>query len=191
MNCSPSPDRPKAMLDVHCSLAALVKDSKGEVVQKLTRDRQFHVTPEQLKLGNFLDKMTVTLPPGKYTLETAVIDGESGKVRDAAFGIRSAGQSRRRRHFFPRPHAFLHAQRQGARPRTKRSSSRVAASRPLWIRSSRRDPTRCSASSSPCIRTLLFPPRPRWRSSSSAEERASPKSRCSCLPPTRRAEFPT
>ena len=62
------------LLDVHCSLAALVKDSKGEVVQKLTRDRQFHVTPEQLKMGNFLDKMTVTLPPGKYTLESAVMD---------------------------------------------------------------------------------------------------------------------
>ena len=72
------PARPA--LEVHCSLVALVKDAKGDVVQKLARDRGFQVTPEQLKLGNFLDKMTVTLPPGKYTLETAVMDRESGKI---------------------------------------------------------------------------------------------------------------
>ncbi|HXB69461.1 MAG TPA: VWA domain-containing protein [Candidatus Acidoferrales bacterium] len=70
----------KAALDIHCSLVALVKDSKGEVVQKLTRDRGFQVTPDQLKMGNFLDKMTVALPPGKYSLESAVMDRESGKI---------------------------------------------------------------------------------------------------------------
>jgi VWFA-related protein len=69
-----------AMLDVHCSLVALVKDAKGEVLQKLSRDRGFQVTPDQLKMGNFLDKMTVTLPPGKYSLESAVMDRESGKI---------------------------------------------------------------------------------------------------------------
>ena len=70
----------KATLDVHCSLVALVKDDKGEVVQKLARDRAFQVTPDQLKLGNFLDKMTVTLAPGKYSLESAVMDREGGKI---------------------------------------------------------------------------------------------------------------
>jgi VWFA-related protein len=70
----------KATLDVHCSLVVLVKDAKGDVVQKLARDRAFQVTPDQLKLGNFLDKMTVTLPPGKYSLESAVMDRESGKT---------------------------------------------------------------------------------------------------------------
>jgi hypothetical protein len=70
----------KAALDVHCSLAALVKDAKGEVVQKLTRDRSFQVTPDQLKMGNFLDKTMVTIPPGKYTLESVVMDRESGRI---------------------------------------------------------------------------------------------------------------
>jgi VWFA-related protein len=69
-----------AALDVHCSLVVLVKDAKGEVVQKLARDRGFQVTPEQLKLGNFLDRMTVTLSAGKYTLESAVMDRQSGKI---------------------------------------------------------------------------------------------------------------
>ena len=76
----PKTDPTKKTLNVHCSLAALVKDSKGEVVEKLSRDRSFMVTPEQLNLGNFVDKMTATLPPGKYTLETAVMDRESGKI---------------------------------------------------------------------------------------------------------------
>jgi VWFA-related protein len=76
----PKPGPAKAMLDVHCSLAALVKDEKGEVVQKLSRDRGFQVTADQLKMGNFLDKMTVALPTGKYSLESVVMDRESGKT---------------------------------------------------------------------------------------------------------------
>src|SRR5258708_3184578 len=31
-------------------------------------------------MGNFVDKMTVMAPPGKYTLESAVMDRESGKI---------------------------------------------------------------------------------------------------------------
>jgi VWFA-related protein len=67
-------------LGVHCSLGALVKDSKGEVVQKITRDRSFQVTEEQQRLGNFLDKTEVLLAPGKYTIDSAVIDQEGAKI---------------------------------------------------------------------------------------------------------------
>jgi VWFA-related protein len=76
----PTTDPAKKTLNVHCSLAALVKDTKGEVVQKLSRDRSFQVTADQLKMGNLVDKMTVSVPPGKYTLESAVMDRESGKI---------------------------------------------------------------------------------------------------------------
>ncbi|HWC96607.1 MAG TPA: VWA domain-containing protein [Candidatus Sulfopaludibacter sp.] len=69
-----------AGLDVHCSLAALVKDARGDVVQKITRDRSFHVTAEQHNMGNFLDKSVLELTPGKYTLESAVEDQESSKA---------------------------------------------------------------------------------------------------------------
>ncbi len=68
------------LTDVHCSMAALVKDAKGEVVQKITRDRSFHVTADQHKLGNLLDKSTVDLAPGKYVLEAAVEDRASTKT---------------------------------------------------------------------------------------------------------------
>ncbi len=67
-------------LDVHCSMAALVKDAKGEVVQKISRDRSFHVTPDQQKMGNFLDKSILELAPGKYTLEAVVQDRENLKI---------------------------------------------------------------------------------------------------------------
>ena len=76
----PRSDAAKKTLNVHFSVAALVKDPKGEVVQKLTRDRSFKVTADQLKMGNFVEKMAVTVPPGKYTLESAVMDRESGKI---------------------------------------------------------------------------------------------------------------
>src|SRR5262249_53330051 len=66
-------------LDVHLSLVALVKDGNGEVVEKLSRDRFLAVTHDQLKMGNFLDKMTVTLPAGQYTIESVVMDRQSGK----------------------------------------------------------------------------------------------------------------
>lgn len=76
------PDAAQKGFDVHFSLAALVKDARGEVAgPKLTRDRALqHVTADQLKMGNFMEKMPLSLPPGKYSLETAVLDHESGKV---------------------------------------------------------------------------------------------------------------
>jgi hypothetical protein len=65
------------------SLVALVKDASGTVVQKFTRDLPIQSTPENLaaiKMGNFVYKDSLTLAPGKYTLESAVMDRESGKI---------------------------------------------------------------------------------------------------------------
>jgi VWFA-related protein len=80
-------------LDVHCSFAALVKDSNGQVVEKVTRDRSFKVTEDQHKMGNFLDKTTFILPPGKYTLDTAVLDEATQKtgVQHAEFTVAAGG----------------------------------------------------------------------------------------------------
>ncbi len=73
-------DPAKKTDSVHFSLAALVRDSKGDIVQKVTQDRSFQVTADQLKMGNFVEKSTVTIPPGAYVLESAVMDRESGKM---------------------------------------------------------------------------------------------------------------
>ncbi len=67
-------------LGVHCTLAVLVKDARGEVVEKLTRDRSYTVSAEQLKMGNLVEKSTISLAPGEYTLDSAVMDMESGKI---------------------------------------------------------------------------------------------------------------
>jgi hypothetical protein len=89
------PDAAQTGFDVHFSLATLVKDAKGEVAgPKLTRDRSFHVTADQLKMGNFVEKMPLNLPPGKYSLETAVMDRESGKmgIERSGFTVGSTGK---------------------------------------------------------------------------------------------------
>src|SRR5215831_4247904 len=65
------------------SLVALVKDANGTVVQKFTRDLPIQSTPENLaamKMGNFVYKDSLTLAPGKYSLETAVMDRENNKI---------------------------------------------------------------------------------------------------------------
>lgn len=65
------------------SMVALVKNASGTVVQKFTRDVPIQATAENLsamKLGNFVYKDQLTLPPGKYTLETAVMDRENNKI---------------------------------------------------------------------------------------------------------------
>jgi hypothetical protein len=67
-------------MDLHCTLAALIKDSNGTLVQKITRDRSFKVTAEQHNLGNFLDKTILNLAPGKYTLDSAVSDLANMKI---------------------------------------------------------------------------------------------------------------
>jgi hypothetical protein len=45
------------------------------------------VDAEQLKLGNFVEKMQSVIPPGKYALESAVMDWESGKTGPQSSGF--------------------------------------------------------------------------------------------------------
>jgi VWFA-related protein len=65
------------------SMLALVKDESGRVVRKFTRDVPITATAENLpaiKEGNFIYKDRMTLPPGKYILEAAVMDRENSKI---------------------------------------------------------------------------------------------------------------
>ena len=69
--------------DARVSVMAVLKDPKGEVVQKLSRDLPLHGPIAQaasVKQGNFLYKDHFTVPPGRYTLETAVIDRVANKI---------------------------------------------------------------------------------------------------------------
>lgn len=77
---TPKVDPAKPTQAIHFSILALIKGPTGEVVQELPRDRSLNVTPEQLKAGTFTEKFSLTIPPGKYSFETAVMDRESGKI---------------------------------------------------------------------------------------------------------------
>ena len=75
-------DAEKKAFKARLSLMALVKDSKGEVVKKFSRDLPQSVPAAllpQRKAGNFVYREQLTLPAGRYTLESAVVDHETGK----------------------------------------------------------------------------------------------------------------
>ena len=65
------------------SLVSLLKDDKGEVVKKLSydlpRSGALALLP-QARAGNFIYKEQLLVPPGRYTVETAVMDHEAGKI---------------------------------------------------------------------------------------------------------------
>jgi len=69
--------------ELHASLVALVKDSSGQVVDKYSSDQSYHVPDDKLKAAlatPIVYTHPVELPAGHYTMETAVLDRESGKV---------------------------------------------------------------------------------------------------------------
>ena len=80
-NLTVAPDKAGDTARVHASFLALVKDSKGQVVDKVSRDLPMQFPAEQtgrLKRGNMSFVQPFALPYGRYTLETAVVDRESG-----------------------------------------------------------------------------------------------------------------
>jgi VWFA-related protein len=79
-------DNEKKLFNARVSLVALVKNAKGEVVEKFTRDMPLQGAldkQEAVKTGNFIYKELLTVPAGKYTLETAVVDRETNKISAA------------------------------------------------------------------------------------------------------------
>jgi len=65
------------------SYVALLKDGQNEVVKKFANEVPLSVTPsklEALKASHFIYTEHFDLPSGRYSLETAVLDGESNKV---------------------------------------------------------------------------------------------------------------
>lgn len=116
-------DPAKKTETVHFSLAALVRDSKGEVVQKVTQDRSLQVTAEQLKMGNFVEKATVSVPPARMFskppswIETAARWGPTtGPSRCPP--VSGCG------HFFVNRNPLLHPERERSRSRRAISVSR-------------------------------------------------------------------
>ena len=73
-------DSTPTSMNIHCTLAALIKDSHGAVLKKITSDRSLRITPEQHAVGRFLDKTVLNLAPGTYTLDSAVLDMQNQMI---------------------------------------------------------------------------------------------------------------
>jgi VWFA-related protein len=69
--------------ELHPSLLALVKDSTGQVVDKYSSDQTYYLPDAKLKAAlatPILYTHPVSLPAGHYTVETAVLDREAGRI---------------------------------------------------------------------------------------------------------------
>jgi VWFA-related protein len=77
-------NKPAGYFDGKLAYVAVVKDANGEVVKKLRQEVPLRVTPDKLAAykasSHFIYNEGLDLAPGKYTLETAVIDMPSQKL---------------------------------------------------------------------------------------------------------------
>src|SRR5260370_18754011 len=68
---------------MHVSVLALVKDSSGQVVDKFSQDSSNEIPDENLvkaRATSITFTHPLTLPPGGYTMETAVLDREANRA---------------------------------------------------------------------------------------------------------------
>jgi VWFA-related protein len=85
-------DADKKKVRLHASLLALIKDAKGQIVGKVSRDLDFEAPPEkaqELREGDLIYSQSLLLRPGRYTLESAVLDreGETAGAKRAAVEV--------------------------------------------------------------------------------------------------------
>jgi VWFA-related protein len=76
-------DKANHAYQTHFSVLALLKDLDGTVLRKLSQDvpRQGPIDKlEAFKNGHFIYSQYASLPPGRYILETAIIDRQTGKM---------------------------------------------------------------------------------------------------------------
>lgn len=74
----------KEWATVHVSVTALVKDPEGHVVDKISRDIPYKMPadrPAELQRAAVSFTAPLTLPPGRYTMETAAVDRESKNLK--------------------------------------------------------------------------------------------------------------
>jgi VWFA-related protein len=68
---------------MHVAVLALVKDSSGQVVDKFSKDSPNQIPDENMAKARATSigfTHPLTLPPGRYTMETAVLDREANRV---------------------------------------------------------------------------------------------------------------
>ena len=89
-------DKQKGTYKARVSLVALVKNSQGTVVRKFARDLPLSgatLTLAAVRSGNYIYTDHVELPPGRYTLESAILDqeGQKASARKSSFLVPQPG----------------------------------------------------------------------------------------------------
>ncbi len=82
-NITPKVNEATHLARLHATFLALVKRADGEVVGKVSRDIDQNVPQdklEQFRRGDIIFSSPVVLAPGRYTVEAAVIDGETKRA---------------------------------------------------------------------------------------------------------------
>jgi VWFA-related protein len=82
-NLTATPDAAQKKQRFHASLLALVKNDKGEVVERVSRDVPSEIADTNvaaLRSDYMTYEHAVNLAPGHYTLETAVVDQEGNRA---------------------------------------------------------------------------------------------------------------
>jgi VWFA-related protein len=81
---------------IHASLLALVKDAQGQIVDRFSKEVSSEVAGDKLAAVQ-AELMTyehaVSLPPGRYTVEAAVVDQEGGRAGTGATEIDNRAQA--------------------------------------------------------------------------------------------------
>ena len=175
----------------HVSLLGQVKDETGTLVARLSHDAPIEGPLAELASARgrtTVVRRTLRLPPGRYVLETAVQDRESGRVgaRRAAFEIPAPGPS-----LSLGSVAIVRADEVGAvAPAPTTLCARAGCARPRFSagRSPREHrPSRSSSASTPVPAIALR----RWSSSSGGTGRWSRTRSPSCPRPTPAGGSPT
>lgn len=81
MTFTPLEDKKNSSVDA--ALLAILKNSKGEIVEKFSKDFAVQVAADKVegyKAGNLVQTFRTELAPGVYTLESAVMDRNGNKI---------------------------------------------------------------------------------------------------------------
>jgi VWFA-related protein len=78
-----TPDAAAKIHRLHTALLALIKDSNGQVVDKFSQDTPYDIPDDKLAAAqgsNVMFTHPLSLAPGHYRVETAMLDRESGRA---------------------------------------------------------------------------------------------------------------
>jgi VWFA-related protein len=117
----------KEWAKVHVAVTALIKDDKGQIVDKLSKDIPYDLpiaTKAEMVKGTVSFTMPFMLPPGHYTIDTAAVDRQSMKAsvvrstldvyQDAGFTMSDVAVARRVDSIEGEPNALDPLQARGA-----------------------------------------------------------------------------